>query len=68
MGIGWPVVGEGCSRIPIGDDGTPHGVMMGMDATWVKSGIAARPVPPMTPMRTFPALNSQSCAIVYHPG
>ncbi len=58
--MGSPVVGEGCSRITIGEEGTPHGVVTGMDATCVKSGSAARPVPPITPMRTFPAVSGQS--------
>ena len=28
MGMGFPVDGEGCSRIVIGDEGVPYGVSM----------------------------------------
>ena len=50
MGIGLPVVGEGCWRIEIGEEGAPQGVVGVRFATCVKLGRVERPVPPMTAM------------------
>jgi len=50
MGIGLPVVGEGCCRMLIGDEGLPHGVSTSSVAARVKPGSEEMPVPPITAM------------------
>jgi hypothetical protein len=52
MGMGAPVVGEGCWRMEIGDEGEPQGVEGERVAARVKFGRLWRPVPPITAMRT----------------
>ncbi len=50
IGIGLPVVGDGCWSTAIGDEGVPHGVVGLRLATCVKSARELRPVPPITPI------------------
>lgn len=50
--MGLPVVGDGCCRMEIGEDGFPHGVLMSRVAARVKPGSDEIPVPPMTAMWT----------------
>lgn len=52
MGIGLPVVGEGCCRIEMGEEGAPHGVSTWRVAASVKPGRLEMPVPPITAMWT----------------
>jgi hypothetical protein len=52
MEMGAPVVGEGCWRMEMGEDGVPQGVLGVSVATCVKPGRDWRPVPPMTAMGT----------------
>ena len=55
--MGLPVLGDGCSRMVIGEDGFPHGVGILREAARVKEGRVDRPVPPMTAIRTGPEGN-----------
>ena len=50
--MGLPVVGEGCWRMLMGEDGLPQGVSMSSVAASVKPGREEMPVPPMTAMCT----------------
>lgn len=50
--MGLPVVGDGCCRIEIDEDGLPHGVSTSRVAARVKPGSDEMPVPPMTAMCT----------------
>jgi hypothetical protein len=52
IGVGLPLVGEGCWRMETAEDGLPHGVSRSTEATLVKCGRFSIPVPPMTAMRT----------------
>ena len=49
-GIGLPVVGDGCCRMEIGEDGFPHGVSTSRVAARVNPGSDEMPVPPITAM------------------
>jgi hypothetical protein len=52
MGMGCPVVGEGCVRMLMGEDGVPQGVLGCSVRMGVKPGRDCRPVPPMTAIET----------------
>ena len=54
MGIGFPVVGDGCSKMLMWEEGVPQGVVGVRVAAWWKLGSVERPVPPITAMRTEP--------------
>jgi hypothetical protein len=52
MGMGLPLVGEGCCRMLMGEEGLPHGVSTSRVAASSKPGSEEMPVPPMTAMWT----------------
>lgn len=41
----------------MGEEGSPQGVLMDREATWVKPGSSRSPVPPMTAIGTGPGEN-----------
>lgn len=52
MGVGVPVLGEGCSKTVMREAGRPQGVVGKREATAWKLGREERPVPPITATRT----------------
>lgn len=63
MGMGLPVVGEGCCRMLMGDDGLPQGVSTSRVAASVKPGSEEIPVPPITAIWTGAVVEISACLL-----